>query len=705
MNRLNFGQEEYTKESIFSGSLATHETLTGSELQYDELTIGIIDDGTTDFLTSDDKIFHVADGALKLKSMVTTAKYGEKATYYHNDKIVGNYYFKQRVRNSNKQYTVTLISGVGILNDSKHYGGIYFGILAKSLLKEIIGDIIPWSINPLLENQPLYGWLPVATRRDNLKQVLFAMSAAIEKDEKGDMYITFVSNDTAEEIPMSRIYKDGGSVSYPDAITSVSLSEHAYIARDTDETVTLFDGLISSDYITTPKGKLAQGGIVLFDEPAHNLTVEGSTILEATVNYAVLAPSADCVLTGQKYTHTVREVTRPETLDAAQMKSAAMVSNATLVSVANSENIAERLISFYSSAKTVSMDIVLDGEKPGQNITFTDPFFEYTQGIITNMTLNMSAITKAKIDVIAGYSPENQGNYYKNSVVLRGTDTFDIPEDTEKMRIVLIGGGQAGFKGETGQAGEASTGTSYKKGGAGGKGGKGGKGGNILIFTLDATDLTSLSVDCGTGGADGNGETGTDSTLSTYKGTSLVKSYSSEAGTTSSIGYIEIFSGIAYGLEGGEGIAGADGTDPNNPETTLVYDGVTYTSGTKGADGSFSWSKNGQKGTVTYKGGYGGGAAVAVNGNDSVSTEGTRSANCTGGAGANATVNGANATVYGAGGSGGNGGGGGGAGGYAAERWKDDDGSYSWNDVMAGGAGGTGSLGGAGSDGCVILYY
>ncbi len=698
MNSIKILDETYLNEAICRGDVYTVESLTGDELQFDTMSVTVEGDLNpfSDFITADREQFVSLD--YKEFSVNTNKdwKYGDPVYYKRNGELFGKFYMEKFKRVGQKEYQFDCISAIGLLEKTQHYGGIYFGVTMAELLEEIIGGEIEYTLDAVLAKQPIYGWLPIASRRENLHQLLFAMSASVKKDAEGNVFITTLTKDTASDIPDSRIFR-GGSIEYPQSTSKVSLSEHAYIQRADDETVTLYDGEISADSITTPLGVVVRGGLVLFDSPAHDLIATGTEIIESGVNYAVLSPSAECQLVGQKYTHTVRQVTRPETPTEGDtnIENKITISNATLVSIANSENVAERLKNYYSSAKSVTMDIAVQNEKVGDVVTFSDPYNEDTEGIITSLDSSISNVLRARVEVAADYEPPNAGNFYNNVAVITDGGVWQVPGGVEKIRLVLIGGGQGGSAGSKGADGEEIIG--YGEGGKGGEAGKGGKGGKIYITTVEVIEGKEFEVLIGEGGIGGvctgsgsyEGEEGTATTFGEY---------SSDSGTISSIGFTEMFEGVNYGTIGLTGAYnGADGGKAAKGGD-IVHEGITYSGGAAGTTGTRSSTSQ----TFTYYGGGGGGAAACVNGGDG-------NDRAKGGDGANATLAGANAIIAGAGGQGGCGGGGGGGSGYEVAKAKssyegDTTGmNYSWYGEK--GVGGLGSAGGKGANGCVIIYY
>lgn len=524
----------------------------------------------------------------------------------------------------------------------------------------------------------IYGWLPVDTRRNNLHQLLFSCGVAVSKDADGNMVFGFPDTETVKDIPDDCIFL-GGNVDHMTPATRVEVTEHAFMRLPSDETVTLYDN-------TDGSGAADNTQITFQEAPVYDLKVSGSLrIIESGVNYAVVSGTG--VLTGKKYTHTTKIISKES--DAIGDKKTVSVTDATLVNVANSDNVAKRLLSYYASARTISADIKVDGEKPGDQVSFSDPFGEPETAFISSMDINASSFLRASCELVTGYTPVGQGNNYTHVAVLTGSGTW---EHTGTVRAVLISGGDGGWSGC-----DATEGThSWDKMGTPGTGGvpgQHGRGGRILSVTLEING--SIAYACGIGGAGGanNGKTsnpgeyGTDTTFGAY---------TTADGERSQSGTVNLFSGEVLALDGLDGLAGGDGASQDSEGGTVTaYNGDTYIPGEKGADET-------ESGYGTGYGGYGGGPAVGANGGDGENGRGSylngvlqNMNGGDGGKGADADVP-PDASKYGCGGNGGNGGGGGGQGGYCDGKDRE------YGNQGTPGAGSDGSRGG---DGCIIVYY
>lgn len=708
-DKLEYGSQTYQGDGIMSASAVLADSLTMESLSADTLTAVVRDTRLQTRLLAADGRFVAAQGfggvgIVGVARTLLTAQgdryglnrynYGDIVRYYHDNDLITKQYVETITRTGREQWKFSCISGIGLLLSSYHYGGIYTGETLAELVADIIHGIIPYTLDAELGATPMYGWLPKATRRDNLRNVLFAVGGLCQKDANGDLSIVPSEADEPYDLYPSAVYM-GGSVAGLSPASQVNITEHAYIALDTDETVTLFDGEAAAEPMTTPKGQELTAVLVEFDEPIHNLQVTNGTILESGANYAVLGQSSQCTLTGQRYSHTQRIISRNQKTNAAPN---VVQSNACgLVNLLNSENVADRVMAYYGHSKEVETDVVVTNQRPGDAVEFYDPFGDPTSGYIASLDMTMSAICKARAVIVNGYIPSASGNYYTNVAVITATGPWTAPAGVHgKARAVVIGGGDGGKKGADGQDG-GSYGDRPGEPGAGGEPGTPGMGGKIFVATINLSSGQVVQCKIGSGGAgesytyeykyigSGNYEYEIIESFPAQSGSaSQFGQYTSDDGYQSDVGYIPLIGGNVYATPGGQGISGGRGASSGDPGENVVWDGITYIPGARGEDDD-------DGGT----GGYGGGPAAGQNGlNGHAGSHGSNyEQGGTGGSGAVATELPPSPTVRGQGGFGGHGGGGGGSNGAPASPWSGNS------------PGGLGGFGSDGAPGIILVYY
>lgn len=677
--------------------------------------------------------------------------------YYYKNEKKGIFYVQDIKRTSSTLYKISATSAIGLLIEGLHYGGIYTGQTVAEVLPSICGTV-PYVIKTNLQDIALYGWLPVATPRDNLSQVLFAIGASIKTDLDGVLHIENLWNGISGTFGKDRMYQ-GPSVDYTSKVTQVVVTEHQYVEGG-DET-DLFEGTAQ------------EGDIITFDEPMYNLQATGFAILESNANYAKVSAGSG-TLKGNAYIHNTRQVAQDVlTANEPNIKT---VTEATLVSLVNSRAVAERVANYYKCVETINANAVYQGENPGDLLSTWHPYdLEAVSACLQNADVSMSNTLKADEGLLVGFAPikEEQSVIYDQKEILTGSGTWVPPEGTVSAHVVLIGGGGKGEDGESGgsvrsisdeqddqyslylyyqppgqksvsvSANANSSATSY---GEGGSGGNGGIQGRVHEVDIEIAEGQSFQYQCG--------ESGTVDSQS--GGNTTFGEYSSADGGILPNGYTDITTGIVYaipgrnGAKGGNGgSAGQKGEDVASAKGGYAEDGYNYSDSYQGeytyhtttrpdfniytinssSSGSQSCSPSGGGGagggTNESPGENGGNATLGGNFEDidlsvsSASVLGVWVRSGFGGKGAN----GKDAITYGSAGDGGSGGGGAGAIGarsasatlsgtltihstynmhYTASASASTGGSSAGSIYVEGGDGGTG---GQGKEGCIIVYY
>ena len=698
MNTIEYAPFTFDDTSIVSGKIASKNALMFDSLEPDELTVEVVsnDTGRRKLLTVEEEWYTTVDGRgyVVMTNDIRNFTYGDPVYYYFDGVLKGKYFIRSVERLSINHFRLSAYSVVGLWTSIQHFGGIYSGETAG----EIIADLLQgfsYTISSDVASVPLYGYLPIASIRDNLRQVLFALGASLVKDSNGNPRFKFLENLTPVTLSDDRIFI-GGKLNYKTPATDIRVIEHSYYISDYDIEVSLFD---NTDGSGTAVNKL-----VTFDEPCHNLVANGLTIVSSGANHAYVTGTG--TLTGKKYTHTTNIFTVPT--GRSGETNIAEIKSATLVSAANSANVAARVAEYKGSAEEVSYGITLgtDDVKPATLVTFTDPYGDESTGIITTMNVTMSGKPKGDCVIVKGYTPAHFGNNFENVAVITSSQTWSIPAGKEIIRVVLGQGGQAGQNGATGGSGFTPS-WSYDPpaaGGDGGSGGNGGEGGKVFVTDI-RNPSGSIVFNIGAGGTagDGSGALGNEGgeTTATYNGFT----YTTVDGAIPPEGYRDVMNGITYSVVGVGGLSGANGGTASVGED-LTYGGETWTGGAMGNGYRSSGSK-----TRYANGGSGGGAAYGGNGENGGDYDWHRASSTVGYyVGGDGGKGGDAAQLpytprLGSGGIGGCGGGGGGTGGRYYYEDASSTSDYDASGYGSDGSGGAFSLGGNGGGGYALIFY
>ena len=665
------------------------------------------------------------------KAIMGFAK-NDKVEYFRDGRRVGVYYLQTVERVGSGAYTLSALSALGRLITMRHVGGIYTGQTVAEVVPQICAPVAVM-IESVYASRQLYGYLPYSnpdkekgngrSARDNLSQVLFAIGASLGVDENGVMRVEKLWDGVSATITADQINENSCSTVYETPVSAVEITEHQWVKSQ--DTVTLFEGTAED------------GALVTFEEPAHSLTAEGFAITEQGDNYAILSAGTG-TLTGKSYNHLTRIVRRTVTEGAEE--NVVPVSDATLVSLTNSVDVAKRMADYYRHRETIRVDVEPGTERAGRVVQIFHPWDKkMVQACVESRETVISGILNSQTSALVGFKPAQPeaAEYLDERVVLTGSGEFQIPEGTTTIHYVMISagqGGRCGEKGEDTQSGpkfswtnpvfeDRVDGYALALGGKGGPGGKGGMGGRIVEGDLDVAQLKSLAYDCGKSGKGAEYSPddlpGTDGTDTVFHGMTTAGASAPDWGFTDPI------TGEQFGGVGEDGLPGGDGAgrDPSVSEYTddsvqkyvngtIAYDedGNAFTPGpVAGSEGKVSMTRIASTSTPRsfgwYSSGLGGGPAAGANGKAGSSGRGLpgeTTVNVTGGPGADgmtATLTPSKPRRYGRGGRGGYGGGGAGSGGIAVKNG---------NGTITPGTPGSGGLGGPGgpsADGCVILYY
>lgn len=696
--------------------------------------------------------------------------YSTKMSIYRDVAVQDVFYLTKVTRLKKDIYKLEMTSFFGILESEMFYGGYYTGANFQTVVETIIQtnglDLTTTDHEEVLEQieyddgvagLPIYGWIKVVTKREALHQVLFSRGISMKRSSGGNIRFSLVYDTDPSLIEESRIYQDN-DVSFLPNVSDVEVEEHTYTDSTDIQLQVLFENRQATQ---TGKTYIA---VYNCDAPVlRSVQTSGLTIRYQNCNAAVVTGLGS--ISGYPSVHSTTMIKERIRLVAGDTVT---FSGNTMITIANSAFILDRLKSYYLSAETeVSTDIIRKNERTGSHVSVVNSFGERVSGFITQMTETYSGIVKAACKIITGYHPVVPETRFLHSVVLTGSGGWVVPEsvfleDNPAIKVVLVGGGTGGYSGKAGASGTKGYPEADGFPGAGGVGGTGGTGGKIYEIQIN-NPASTLNYACGAGGTGGSpssshstsnaGSAGGDTTITNGSTT-----YSSASGQRKTNGVINQLTGMRYAMDygsnpsgiiwslyaggssggygGGSSIIGSLLPQEGNSNNPYTFDfsvtppkyskDATYAGGGAGTSGTGRWYYVGNQSTNvsgTVYGGGGGGAAAGTNGgrggnattNSHAEMYDIAGTGGTGGTGATPSLippkpNQARQTGFlpwddGGYGDGGLGGFGGGGGGSGGNTIN-----FTYQGLRGfhggnGGAGGNGGRGGSGGDGCIIIYY
>lgn len=259
---------------------------------------------------------------------------------HRNGALIGVYYIDEHSRGAERTYSLKCKDAFGVLSDSPFAGGVYSGKSAKALLSEIIGGDFTIAYDANVTDTALTGVIKPGTKRDAMQQVLFAWGVCAATDGTEGIRV-FSLPSVAVAIGEDKIYT-GASVDTAAVVTQINLTAHAY-AQSTD-------------------GDVEIGGVKYKD------------------------------------TKTIYTIMNPN-VTASDKKNVVEVTEATLVSPAIGQAVAQRIYDYYARRNTAKTKIVWNGELLGDCVTIPNAWGGSSTGNITKMDLVLSNTVAADCEV------------------------------------------------------------------------------------------------------------------------------------------------------------------------------------------------------------------------------------------------------------------------------------------------------------------
>lgn len=281
---------------------------------------------------------------------------------YFNGELKATSFVKTAKRKAKRLWDVTSEDYIGLMDSITFFGGVYDNKNATELLQEIFSVAkIPYYIDETFSNITISGHIPYSTCREALMQVAFAIQAVVDTSDSEVVKIYALEDDIKQTIPLNRIMQGQNFVD-DDTVTSVEIVAHKY--EKTDEYVELYGSK------TEDVGIIGEEVFVKFSEPVWDLTLSGGTMIDSSANHAHFKTTSDfLLLSGLKYLHRMETKAKKNPLIlATEIENIATIDNATLVSLNNIDNVAEKCYNWFMRNQSTNLSIVeskhVTGGKP-----------------------------------------------------------------------------------------------------------------------------------------------------------------------------------------------------------------------------------------------------------------------------------------------------------------------------------------------------
>jgi hypothetical protein len=159
------------------------------------------------------------------------------------------------------------------------------------------------------------------------------------------------------------------------------LTAHAY--TEGTESETIFDGTLAS-------GRTE----IKFSKPFHSLTVEGATLAESGVNYAIIeasAPDTPVVVSGLGYTDSARTMRVAAETGLYAYENVIRIEDATLVTPEGGAALAQRVFDYYQMRYLQKTKVYGESYQTGQTVLSEVTIAaQKIQGTIEKMSVNLT---------------------------------------------------------------------------------------------------------------------------------------------------------------------------------------------------------------------------------------------------------------------------------------------------------------------------
>lgn len=271
---------------------------------------------------------------------------------YQNSELLGIFYVDSSTRDSNLTYSISSQDYKGILIDKIFNGGIYNAVKVSTLINSIFqGEKIEVEIDEVTADIELSGYIPICTKRDALAQVLLASCAVCDTSRRQTFKISRLVEDEPLQLTED-IVKSGVNATEQKTVTQVNLTVHNYAL--TNERTQVFDGDV-----------VAGINRIEFSDPisTDNVTVSYGTVLEMGNNHCIInaAENHSCTIYAYTYEDNQKIIYRKNAdVSLYTVENEKSITDATLVTDNNSEDVLDMLYNILSISSDVSYEAVLD---------------------------------------------------------------------------------------------------------------------------------------------------------------------------------------------------------------------------------------------------------------------------------------------------------------------------------------------------------
>lgn len=302
----------------------------------------------------------------------------QKVQLYNDGSLLATQCLKGCTRTGSREVRLSCRSDMEFL-EGQFMGGIYTNKDPMILVDEILTGRT-FTMDAVIMNRSITGYLPVCSRKRALHQVALALGAVVSMDQNGRFSFSAPSQTSSQTIGPERILAGCKLLTTP-AYSKVELVSHSY--TPSSQWVELFR---NRDYGT-------QQVTLTFNQPYAAYDFEEGTLLDSGPNFVTFQPGAVTTLKARPYVHTTAYHTIEEPAAESGYSLVLSVRDMTLVNPSNAQQVLQWLYERAQMGQQLTVKVLAGSERAGQPVALSTPWGTTFAGYISKMksTLTDSA--------------------------------------------------------------------------------------------------------------------------------------------------------------------------------------------------------------------------------------------------------------------------------------------------------------------------
>ncbi|MCX7924125.1 MAG: hypothetical protein N3B21_19270 [Clostridia bacterium] len=398
---MNFGLEEvFDSDSLISASIVEEVDPSNAVLTINKLKFTVL---------NTDQKFNMANpqglyAYLQKKQQIVASSGVLLSSGKYEYVQMGTYYLSDWKNATGITATLEATDAIGLLDKTTYYSSQFWvNATISSVIQQILNDAgtFPVIIDSSASGEVVNGYLPIMSHREALQAVLMACRCTLRINRDGIIHIMKLDYTTPVDTIEYDVIIGTPQIEQKQLISAVSVKEHTYTLNSVSEQI------YQATFTQTGQSTL----ILPYDKaPASNVsvavtgsgTIVGSPVYSATsVTVAINGTGTFTVtVTGKVYADVTKPVVASIALSAGEVPQTADVADNTLVTSANSSNVANFLLTYYGKRIKQTFNFWDDPSiQSGDCIAVQTMFGQNQNGVVERQEITFAPNLKARIEV------------------------------------------------------------------------------------------------------------------------------------------------------------------------------------------------------------------------------------------------------------------------------------------------------------------